>query len=904
MLIHTTVNGVRHAVGVGPTDTLLTVLRDQLGLTGTKNACEEGECGSCSVWLDGEPVCSCLVPAVQAHGRSVRTVEALGPDGELDALQESFVVAGAVQCGYCTPGMLVAASDLLARNPAPEDDDIREALAGTFCRCTGYEKVLEAVRLASGRGSAPRAVEHGRVGEPARRVDGPAKVTGAFVFAGDLHADGMLHGVTVRSPHASARIRSVDVARAAAAPGVHAVLTAADVPGRPTCGLELSDRPVLASEVVRFEGEPVALVAAETLEQARRAAELVEVDYELLSAVTDMEAALRPDAPRVHDFGNVLRHVHIETGDPDTAGADVWVEGYFETPMQDQAALGLEGALAFPTEDGGVELHASSQWLHVDLQQIAPCLDLPPEKVRIALAGVGGAFGSREDVHGQIHASLLALATRRPVKIAYGREESFHGHVHRHPSRTWARVGATRDGRLVTADVRLLLDGGAHASSSPAVLANASTFAAGPYEVPNVRIEGTVVYTNNPPCGAMRGFGAPQVCFAHESAMDALAEELGIDPVELRLRNVVRTGSVLPTGQVVTGSAPVREVIERCAALPLPHEPPREGMRRGVGFAVGFKNVAFSEGFDDSAAATVTLRPGADGRPEADVRTAAVDAGHGLATVLAQIARTELGVDRVDVVPADTATIGSAGSSSASRQTTMAGGAVLAACREIRAELERRSARRGDGAPITRTVTYHHRPTTGFDEDGHGDIHVTLGFVAERAVVDVDEELGVAHVVQVAVVQDAGRVVNPQGAEGQVEGGVAMGLGLALTEELVLDDGHVCNPTFAEYLIPTVLDVPQVVSEFVEVPEPGAPYGVKGIGEHPTIAATPAIVAALRAVTGRVLNRVPVTPEDLLGLRPPATTKGRPPIPDVPGQQPVPEYLGLGLGQQELMKAR
>jgi CO/xanthine dehydrogenase Mo-binding subunit/aerobic-type carbon monoxide dehydrogenase small subunit (CoxS/CutS family) len=900
MLIHTTVNGVRHAVGVGPADTLLTVLRDQLGLTGTKNACEEGECGSCSAWLDGDPVCSCLVPAVQVDGRDVRTVEALAADGRLDPLQDAFLAAGAVQCGFCTPGMLVAASDLLARSPHPGDDEIREALAGTFCRCTGYAKVVEAVRLASGRGTAPTARESARVGERARRADGTEKATGAFAYAGDLRADGMLHGVTVRSPHASARIDSLDVSRAAAAPGVLAVLTAADVPGEPTHGLDLPDRPALAADVVRFEGEPVAVVAAETLEQARRAAELVDVEYEPLPAVTDVEDALLPGARRVHDGGNVLRHVHIESGDPDTADADVWVEAYYETPMQDQAALGLEAALALPTADGGVEVHASSQWIHADRRQIASCLGLPEEKVRVVLAGVGGAFGSREDVHAQLHASLLALATGRPVKIAYGREESFHGHVHRHPSRTWIRYGATSDGRLVAADVRLLLDGGAYASSSSAVVANAATFAAGPYEVPNVRIEATVLYTNNPPCGAMRGFGAPEVCFAYESAIDLLAERLGIDPVELRLRNAVRTGSVLPTGQVLTESAPVREVIERCAALPLPEGPPRAGMRRGVGFALGFKNVAFSEGFDDFAEAAVTLRAGADGVAEAEVRTAAVDAGHGLFTVLAQIARTELGVDRVLVVPADTATIGSAGSSSASRQTTMAGGAVLAACRSIRAELggDEDFLARSELPTITRTATYRHKPTTGFDEDGHGDVHVAFSFVAERAVVDVDEELGTVHVVEVAVVQDAGRVVDPHGAEGQVEGGVAMGLGLALTEELLVEDGHVRNPSFATYLIPTALDVPRVVAEFVEVPEPGAPYGVKGIGEHPTIAATPAIVAALRAATGRPLNRVPVTPEDLLGLRPPAATGGRAPVPD-----DIPEPA-LAPGPKELQKAR
>ncbi len=756
----------------------------------------------------------------------------------------------------------------------------------------------------------------GGVGESARRVDGVAKATGRFAYGSDLRVDGMLHGVTVRSPHASARIRSVDASAARRSPGVLAVLTAADLPAKRTFGLEFSDQPVLAEEVVRYEGEPVAVVAAVSPAQARAAASLVEVDYEPLPVVADMERALRPDAPQVHPFGNVLRHVHIVSGDPATADADVWVEGYYETAMQDQAALGPEAGLAAPGADGGVYLAVTTQWLHVDRQQIAACLGLPEEQVRLEAAGVGGAFGSREDVHVQIHACLLALRTGRPVKMAYERDESFRGHPHRHPSRTWIRYGATREGRLVAADVRLLLDGGAYASSSPAVLANASTFAAGPYEVPNVRIEGTVVYTNNPPCGAMRGFGAPQVCFAYESAMDALAARLGLDPVELRLRNALRHGSTLPTGQVLNGSAPVREVIERCAAIPLPEpEPARgrtpvrypggtgnvsrgEGLRRGVGFALGFKNVAYSEGFDDAAEATVTLRPGPDG-PVAEVRTAAVDYGQGLATVVTQVVRTELGVEEVVLHPATT-DVGSAGSTSASRQTTMTAGAVLEACRAVREELAR-----GDpDGPVTRTCTYHHRPTTGFDAHGHGDIHVSFSFAAERAVVEVDEELGLVRVVQVAAAQDAGRVVNPHGAEGQVEGGTAMGLGLALMEELRVEDGILRNASFTDYLVPTILDMPPVVTEFVEEPEPGAPYGVKGIGELATVVATPAIVAALRDATGRTLNRVPVTPDDLVGLREPAASAGPAPVPAVPGQQPIPEYLGLGLGQQQLMKAR
>ena len=786
----------------------------------------------------------------------------------------------------------------------------------------------------------------GRVGEAAPRIDGVPKVTGSFAYASDLHRDGMLFGATLRSPLAHARIRRVDTSLAVASPGVAAVMLGSDVPGKNRFGLNFFDQPVLAEDVVRYSGEPIAVVAASTPERARQAVRRIAVDLEPVPGVFDMEEALSPDAPRLHDFGNVLRHVHIVHGDPDSARADVWVDGYYETAMQDQAALGPEAGLAVPAEDGGVDLYVTTQWLHVDREQIAPCLGLPEDKVRLHLAGVGGAFGSREDIHMQIHACMLALRTGRPVKFSYGREESFHGHVHRHPSRIWMRHGAARDGRLVALTVRLLFDGGAYASSSPAVLGNAASMAAGPYEVPHVRVEGTVVYTNNPPCGAMRGFGAPQVCFAHEAQMDKLARALAIDPVELRLRNAVSTGSVLPTGQVVTGSAPVRELIERCVAVPLPEpEPPRgrdrlrypggagnvthgEGIKRGVGFAVGYKNVAFSEGFDDSATARVTLTRTPDG-PEAEIHTAAVEMGQGLYTFLSQVVRTELEIDRVVMHPIDTL-IGGAGSTSASRQSMMTGGAVQMACAAVRETLFHRARDRAGsvppdtelaladgwvaagGSPLVELVdlldepvsceaVYHHRPTGGFDENGQGDIHVCFAFAAERAVVEVDQDLGSVRVLQVAAAIDAGRVLNPLGLTGQIEGGTAQGLGLGLMEEVQLADGVIRNPSFTDYLIPTILDMPPVVSVAVEEPEPGVPYGLKGIGESPTIVATAAVVAALRDATGRELNRAPVTPDELVGLRGPAATAGPPPSPDVPGQKSVPFYFEMSSGQQKLM---
>jgi len=416
--------------------------------------------------------------------------------------------------------------------------------------------------------TATRTLRRGRAVPSTRRVDAVPKVTGEFAYSSDLHAAGMLWGHTVRSPHAHARIVEIDVSGALALPGVHAVLTHDDVPGRKTYGLEFADQPVLAIDRVRYFGEAVAVVAAEEPEQARRAAAAVRVEYEPLEPVTDPERAtemdpLHPDRPTMgHGYRddlrpNVVRSMRIARGDPDTP-ADVSVEGVYEVGQQDQAFLGPESGIAIPDGEGGVDIHVATQWLHVDRDQVAPCLDLEPEQVRIHLAGVGGAFGGREDLSIQIHAALLALRTNRPVKMVYNREESFVGHIHRHPAQIWAEHRATREGRLVAVRMRILVDGGAYASSSTAVISNACSFAVGPYAVDNVLIDGLAVYTNNPPCGAMRGFGAVQTCFAAEAQMDRLAAALDIDPVELRLLNALETGGTLATGQVVTGSLPTR----------------------------------------------------------------------------------------------------------------------------------------------------------------------------------------------------------------------------------------------------------------------------------------------------------------------------------------------------------
>ena len=740
------------------------------------------------------------------------------------------------------------------------------------------------------------------IGRDVVRPDGVAKVQGSFAFSNDLRERGMLYGCTLRSPLAAGRIAGIDIGPALAMTGVHAVLTAADVPGSPNFGLEHRDQPVFASEVVRYHGEPIAVVAADHPETARLAAAAIELDLEPAEPLTDPAQAAT--APAIHPDGNVFRELRIRSGDP-LASGEVVVDGDYEVGMQDTAFLGTESALARPTDDGGVELEIATQWLHSDRDQVADCLGLPPDKVLLKLAGVGGAFGGREDVSLHVHICMLALYTGRPVKMEFSREESFFGHVHRHPARMSYRHHATADGRLVKVEAHIVLDGGAYASTSSAVLANAASFSCGPYKVPNAVVDGIAVRTNNPPCGAMRGFGAVQTCFAYESQMDKLAAALGMDPVELRLRNAMETGDRMITGQRIHSVAPVREVIEATAALPMPPAPrpgaddamllpggagrtaERGQVRRGVGFACGFKNLMFSEGFDDYSTASCRVRP--DGTVV--VKCACAEVGQGFVTLVGQIVATVLGISEVELDSVDTL-IGSAGSTSASRQTWMSGGAVKAACETVRDRaLDLVAGRHGlavegvelrDGAlvsldgqvevPLSEVagwtelaaeVVYRHPPTQALDHDGQGNAQVSWGFAAHRAVVDVDPELGLVRVLQMATGQDVGKVLNPLQVLGQIEGGTAQGVGLAVMEEVVVKAGRIANPSFMDYLMPTALDMPEVVVSLVEEPEPGAPFGAKGVGELPTISSTPAVVAAIRAATGVDLNRVPVRPQDI-----------------------------------------
>ena len=775
----------------------------------------------------------------------------------------------------------------------------------------------------------------GGIGESTLRPDGTLKVTGEFAYSSDMWHEDMLWGQILRSTVAHAEIVSIDTAEALATPGVYAVMTYDDLPADVKhYGLEIRDTPVLAHGKVRHHGEPVAIVAADHPETARRAAAKIKVEYRELPVITDEASATAPDAVLVHEHRddhhvghvphpNIVHRQPIVRGDVAAARgrADVIVEGEYTFGMQDQAFLGPESGLAVPEEDGGVHLYIATQWLHSDLRQIAPVLGLPEDKVRMTLAGVGGAFGGREDLSMQIHACLLALRTGKPVKIVYNRFESFFGHVHRHPAKLHYEHGATADGKLTHVKARIVLDGGAYASASPAVVGNASSLGVGPYAVDDVDIEAIALYTNNPPCGAMRGFGAVQACFAYEAQMDKLAARLGMDPVELRQRNAMEQGTLLPTGQPVDSPAPVAELLRRVKAMPMPPERQwessegadvrqlpgglsntthGEGVVRGVGYAVGIKNVGFSEGFDDYSTARVRMEV-VGGEPVATVHTAMAEVGQGGVTVHAQIARTELGVTQVTIHPADTR-VGSAGSTSASRQTYVTGGAIKHACELVREKVLELGRRKlgsyhpawahaellleggkvvTDGGEVLADLVdvlgdeaveveeeWRHRPTEPFDlRTGQGNGHVQYSFAAHRAVVEVDTELGLVKVIELACAQDVGRALNPLSVVGQIQGGTTQGLGVAVMEEILVDPttAKVRNPSFTDYLIPTILDTPTIPVDVLELADDHAPYGLRGIGEAPTLSSTPAVLAAIRAATGLELNRTPVRPEHLTG---------------------------------------
>lgn len=898
-------NGRSVQVAVTASARLSDVLRDTLGLTGTKVGCSAGDCGACTVVLDGQQVCACTVAAGQVHGRRLTTVEGLAADGTLARLQQAFLAHGAAQCGACTPGMLMAAADTLARHPDPSAEQVADGLAGVLCRCTGYRAIVAAVLAAAGGPvSLPQAAPGRAVGARVPRLDGAARLDGRECYAADEAPADALWLRAVRSPHARARFRLGDLAAwIASHPGIVDVLTAADVPCN-SFGIfdAVKDQPVLGDARVRFHGEAVvALVGTQEAVSAVHDEELP-IEWSVEEPVLGIEQGLAVTGAPLHDFApdNVLVRGRVIRGEVDEAlrRAAFVAEGEFVTSHVEHAYVEPEAgyAMRMPMPDGGDRLRvfACTQTPYMDRDEIARILAIEPDRVQVVPSAIGGGFGGKLDLSIQPLLAVASWKLKRPVRGVYTRPESMLCTTKRHPARMRVRFGCDRNGDLVAVDFLGDFDTGAYASWGSTVANRVPIHASGPYAVPNVRALTRAVYTNGPVGGAFRGFGVPQSTFAHETLVDELARACGMDPLAFRLRNAIRAGQATATGQVLTASAglvacllrlqPAWEAARRrVEAL----DPASAGaLRRGVGIAC----MAYGIG-NTVIANPSTMRVGLRRNGRVVLYNGAVDLGQGSSTVLVQICADALGlpVHLFDQVTGDTDRTADAGKSSASRQTFVSGNAariagsalrerllaLVCAPADARLRLVDTQLQVGEGSG-TRSLDLSaleadrngdvavgegsfDPPTTPLDGDGQGMPYATYGFGAQFAEVEVDIELGTVRVLHVEAAHDVGRAINPTQVEGQIVGGIAQGIGMALMEEYVAGR----SDNLHDYLIPTVGDVPPVVVHVIEDPEPLGPFGAKGVGEPAMIPTAPAITNAIRHATGVRVTRLPVTPDRL-----------------------------------------
>jgi xanthine dehydrogenase molybdenum-binding subunit len=982
-LLQLSVNGVTHELDVPATRFLAEVLRYDLGLTGTKIGCNEAECGACTVIVNGVSVDSCIFPAFKANHASVLTIEGLAEQWRqhghvtvdaptataredealehLHPLQQAFVVHGATQCGFCTPGLIMQSSTLLAENDDPTDDEIQHCLKDTYCRCTGYVAIMSAVKAAAELqrtgflpvpnlpdAEAPLA----QVGKPLPRPDAIAKVTGTAMYTDDYLFDGMLHGATLRSEHPYARILDIHIEHALAMPGVHTVLTWRDVPGAARHGLVENDWPLFAGGEypARYVGDPIAVVVADTPELARAALAQVQVEYQPLQPVTDPVSARGADAPVLHPdrpTGNLLKHIKVRHGDLEQGfdEADVVVEQTYRTPMTEHAFLEPECSVAVPPgwndprygPHDKLTIYVGSQIPYADRQQTAACLGLPTESVRVKGTVMGGGFGGKEDIAGQAHAALAAMVSGRPVKILYTREESLRFHPKRHATLIRVRTGARRDGTLTAVEAELYGDSGAYASLGEKVMTRATTHATGPYAVANARVDCYAMYTNNAPCGAFRGFGVTQSAFAVESNMDILARQLGMDPIEFRRRNALRVGATTATGQVLRDSVGLTESLQRVEdALRewFRREQPEAAngedlwspFRRGSrvyawGVAAGYKNTGLGGGAPDAAGAEVEVYT--DGH--AEIRTSSAEMGQNLIGVLAACTAEELGLpfDQVSVLVMDTDLTPDGGPTTASRQTYLSGNAARLAARSMRERMQAVLAEKFDVPP--EVIAFHeglayvdekrlqqvrgnghsdrssnghgsHQPDLGsvrsisfaeavrlLIEEGReprltyeywapktqplgtgGDMHFAFSYAVHAALVSVDAGTGEVAVEQVITAHDVGRAINLLSLTGQIEGGVVMGIGNALTEHYIQEAGVPWTRHLGQYKMPSVRMTPRMQTIIVEHATDDGPYGAKGVGEISSIPISPAITNAIFNATGVRCLALPIDQDALL----------------------------------------
>jgi aldehyde oxidoreductase len=893
-------------VQIDPSESLLEVIRNRIGLTGTKQGCGKGDCGACSVIVDGIVINSCIYPAMKTYRRRVTTIEGIGTFNNPHPIQEAFADVGAVQCGYCTPGMVISAKSLLDRNPSPSSDEIKEALSGNLCRCTGYVKVIEGVQRAAEiiKGKTfPKEKLADALGARLGRLEGLEKAVGATQYGIDLTKRGILSVKVLRSPHYHARIKRIDTAQAERLEGVVCVITAKDIPGQNRVGTVFKNRPILVRDKVKCIGDPIAAVAAISDELAEEAIRRIHVDYEILEPVLDPFFGMEERSPKVHEDNvdsNLFLTRKILKGDAERAllESDVLSEGTFTTPFVEHACLELEAGIAYMDEQDRVVIHSCCQDTHFVQSELANVLALPADRIRVIQAPTGGGFGGKIDIHVQGVLAVLALKLRKEVKWVYSREESFSGSSKRHPFYIRCRAGATHGGKLTAVDHEVVGDKGAYGSFGSVAILRAGINCTGPYYFPHVRYVGKLVYTNNPYAGAMRGFGVPQIAIAVETQMDILAERLRIDPLLFRMQNALEPGKDLATGKGLAASVGIKAcfqalkdfyAMERESIRKVNEKRIREGSpkRQGIGVA-GVIYGCGKAGISDPSEARVELEK----KGKVIIYTGACDIGQGSTTTFAQLAASEFGLSMkwIEVVSADTDLTPNSGTTCASRQTYISGNAVrMAASRLKRAMIEAAAMKLGDkienvrigdgfiysnksldnwvgldevyylmgreGVPTTYNAFFDPR-VIKLDENGQGFPMSTYAFGAQVAVAEVDIETGGIRVLKVGAAHDVGRAINPSSIEGQIHGGILMGLGFALQEEFI--PGVTKN--FKSYAIPTVRDMPEIITLIIEDPEPTGPFGAKGVGEPTLVPTAPAIINAVYHATGARIYDLPLTP--------------------------------------------
>ena len=826
---------------------LLRFLRDDLRLTSVKDGCSEGSCGACTVLIDGKPVRSCSVLTSEVTGKAITTIEGLS-EKDMEIFTRAFGEAGAVQCGFCTPGMVLCTKSLLDENPDPTEHDIRHAIRNNICRCTGYAKIVKAIGLAASymKKARPETDDgNWKIGKHVPRVDVRDKVTGKGRYPDDIYIDGMLFAVAVRSSHPRARILSIDLSRAEVVPGVVAILTADDIPGDRKVGHIIRDWDAMIGigGITRYLGDVICLVAAETFDAARKAAKRVKVGYEVLECVRNPYEAMADGAPLVHEKGNLLGHTHVDRGDVDKAlnDADYVLTEKFSTPWTEHAFLEPECAVSVPMEDGGVKIYSTDQGVYDTRRETAPMLGLSEDMVRVENCYVGGAFGGKEDVSVQHLSALVAFLTKRPCKMKLTRQESLIVHPKRHPMDMEFTLGCKKDGTILGLKANIIADTGAYASLGIPVLQRACTHASGPYNYQNFRIDGYAYYTNNPPAGAFRGFGVTQSCFAIETLLNHMADRIGISHWDIRFKNAIRPGQSLPNGQIVDDSTGLVETLLAVKDVFFSHPT--------AGIACAMKNAGVGVGLPDYGRVRLEIVGG-----KVVIHCAGSCLGQGMCTVLKQIVCDVTGLPAGLVVEekANTANAPDSGTSSGSRHTTITGEAARRAAVQLKEALDA-----ADGLKALEGQDFYAEYLAKTDPFGsdlpNPKSHVAYGYATQVCVIEEKTD----KILRIYAAHDVGRAINPTNVEGQIEGGVVMGMGYALRENYPIEN---CVPTakFASLNLFRADEVPEIVPIIVERPGLDVGSGAIGLGEIVCIPTAPAIADAYYRLDGLFRTRLPI----------------------------------------------